>query len=312
MTNDNKNVAGGRPAEEKQHSFVFDLFKRMVVEKPLGAFGLVVIIVFLAIGIFAKYLIPFSIIQINLHMINQPSSSTHLMGTDFLGRDVLSQFIYGARSSMEVGLGAAALAIVISVLIGAPTAFIGGKTDMIVQRFIDVWLSVPAFIVLLIMMTLLPRSIFTMIMVLGTTAGIGGARLIRSAVIVIKPNTYISASEAIGSSRLQSLLRHIVPNIMPMIIVSFTLGVGQAIMSEAALDWLSFGLPISIPSWGTMNPWPWAPLAISLTIFGINMFGDSLRDLLDPRLRGGVGRYSLKPKKLQQLRKYFVKEQLND
>jgi len=312
MTNDNKNVAGGRPAEEKQHSFVFDLFKRMVVEKPLGAFGLVVIIVFLAIGIFAKYLIPFSIIQINLHMINQPSSSTHLMGTDFLGRDVLSQFIYGARSSMEVGLGAAALAIVISVLIGAPTAFIGGKTDMIVQRFIDVWLSVPAFIVLLIMMTLLPRSIFTMIMVLGTTAGIGGARLIRSAVIVIKPNTYISASEAIGSSRLQSLLRHIVPNIMPMIIVAFTLGVGQAIMSEAALDWLSFGLPISIPSWGTMNPWPWAPLAISLTIFGINMFGDSLRDLLDPRLRGGVGRYSLKPKKLQQLRKYFVKEQLND
>jgi peptide/nickel transport system permease protein len=312
MTNDNKNVAGGRPAEEKQHSFVFDLFKRMVVEKPLGAFGLVVIIVFLAIGIFAKYLIPFSIIQINLHMINQPSSSTHLMGTDFLGRDVLSQFIYGARSSMEVGLGAAALAIVISVLIGAPTAFIGGKTDMIVQRFIDVWLSVPAFIVLLIMMTLLPRSIFTMIMVLGTTAGIGGARLIRSAVIVIKPNTYISASEAIGSSRLQSLLRHIVPNIMPMIIVAFTLGVGQAIMSEAALDWLGFGLPISIPSWGTMKPWPWAPLAISLTIFGINMFGDSLRDLLDPRLRGGVGRYSLKPKKLQQLRKYFVKEQLND
>jgi len=312
MTNDNKNVAGGRPAEEKQHSFVFDLFKRMVVEKPLGAFGLVVIIVFLAIGIFAKYLIPFSIIQINLHMINQPSSSTHLMGTDFLGRDVLSQFIYGARSSMEVGLGAAALAIVISVLIGAPTAFIGGKTDMIVQRFIDVWLSVPAFIVLLIMMTLLPRSIFTMIMVLGTTAGIGGARLIRSAVIVIKPNTYISASEAIGSSRLQSLLRHIVPNIMPMIIVAFTLGVGQAIMSEAALDWLGFGLPVNIPSWGTMYPWPWAPLAISLTIFGINMFGDSLRDLLDPRLRGGVGRYTLKPKKLQQLRKYFAKEQAND
>jgi len=308
MTNDNKNVAGGRPAEEKQHSFVFDLFKRMVVEKPLGAFGLVVIIVFLAIGIFAKYLIPFSIIQINLHMINQPSSSTHLMGTDFLGRDVLSQFIYGARSSMEVGLGAAALAIVISVLIGAPTAFIGGKTDMIVQRFIDVWLSVPAFIVLLIMMTLLPRSIFTMIMVLGTTAGIGGARLIRSAVIVIKPNTYISASEAIGSSRLQSLLRHIVPNIMPMIIVAFTLGVGQAIMSEAALDWLGFGLPISISSWGTMNPWPWAPLAISLTIFGINMFGDSLRDLLDPRLRGGVGRYTLKHKKLQQLKKYFAKD----
>jgi len=308
MTNDNKIVAGGPPVEEKRHSFVFDLFKRMVVEKPLGTFGLVVIIVFLAIGIFAKYLIPYSIVQINLFKMNQPSSSAHLLGTDFLGRDVLSRFIYGARSSMEVGIGAAALAIIISVLIGAPSAYIGGKTDMIVQRFIDVWLSVPPFIVLLIMMTLLPHNIFTMIMVLGTTAGIGGARLIRSAVIVIKPNTYISASEAIGNSRLQSLLRHVVPNIMPMIIVAFTLGVGQAIMSEAALDWLGFGLPISIPSWGTMNPWPWAPLAISLTIFGINMFGDSLRDLLDPRLRGGVGRYTIKPKKLQQLKKYFAKD----
>ena len=198
--------------------------------------------------------------------------------------------------------------IVISVLIGAPSAFIGGKTDMIVQRFIDVWLSVPPFIVLLIMMTLLPRSILTMIMVLGTTAGIGGARLIRSAVIVIKPNTYISASEAIGSSRLQSLLRHIVPNIMPMIIVAFTLGVGQAIMSEAALDWLGFGLPISISSWGTMNPWPWAPLAISLTIFGINMFGDSLRDLLDRVCAAASGVIRSNLKKLQQLKKYFAKD----
>ena len=308
MKNDNKIVAGGLPVKEKRHSFVFDLFKRMVVEKPLGTFGLVVIIVFLAIGIFAKYLIPYSIIQINLFKMNQPSSSAHLLGTDFLGRDVLSRFIYGARSSMEVGIGASALAIIISVLIGAPSAYIGGKTDMIVQRFIDVWLSVPPFIVLLIMMTLLPHSIFTMIMVLGITAGIGGARLIRSSVIVIKPNTYISASEAIGNSRLQSLLHHIIPNIMPMIIVAFTLGVGQAIMSEAALDWLGFGLPISISSWVTMNPWPWAPLAISLTIFGINMFGDSLRDLLDPRLRGGVGRYTLKHKKLQQLKKYFAKD----
>ena len=308
MSTNNETVTPVKQVKERRSNFLLELFKRIVLEKPLGTFGLVVIIIFLFVGIFAKYLIPFPLHQINLLKMNQPSSSVHLLGTDFLGRDVLSWFIYGAQSSMEVGLGAAALAIVVSVLIGAPSGFVGGKTDMIVQRFVDVWLSIPPFIVLLIMMTLLPHSIFIMIIVLGTTAGIGGARLIRSAVIVIKPNAYISASEAIGSSRLQSLLRHIIPNIMPMIIVAFTLGVGQAIMSEAALDLLNFGLPISIPSWGTMNPWPWAPLAISLTIFGINMFGDSLRDLLDPRLRGGVGRYTLKPKKLQQLRKYFVKD----
>ena len=310
MSTNNETVTPVKQVKERRSNYLFDLFKRMVLEKPLGTFGLVVIIIFLFVGIFAKYLIPFPLHKINLLKLNQPSSSAHLLGTDFLGRDVLSWFIYGAQSSMEVGLGAAALAIVVSVLIGAPSGFVGGKTDMIVQRFVDVWLSIPPFIVLLIMMTLLPHTIFIMIIVLGITAGIGGARLIRSAVIVIKPNAYISASEVIGSSRLQSLLHHIIPNIMPMIIVAFTLGVGQAIMSEAALDLLNFGLPISIPSWGTMNPWPWAPLAISLTIFGINMFGDSLRDLLDPRLRGGVGRYTLKPKKLQQLRKYFVKEQL--
>jgi peptide/nickel transport system permease protein len=312
MTVDNGNTVSSMRVTEKHHNYLYDLLKRMVCEKPLGTFGLVVIIIFFAIAIFAKYLIPYPIIQVNLLMMNQPSSSAHLLGTDFLGRDVLSRFIFGARSSMEVGLGAASLAIIISVLIGAPSAFIGGKTDMIVQRVVDVWLSMPPFIVLLVLMTMLPSSILVMILVLGITAGVGGVRLIRSAVIVIKPNTFISAGEAVGNSLWHQLLRHVMPNIMPTIIIAFTLGVGQAIMSEAALAWLGFGLPISIPSWGTMSPWPWAPLAISLTIFGINMFGDSLRDLLDPRLRGGVGRYSLKPKKLQQLRKYFVKEPLND
>ena len=314
MTTDNKTVATEQSVEEKRHSFVFDLFKRMVVEKPLGTFGLVVIVFFLALGIFAKFLIPFPINHIDLLNMAKPPSAKYLLGTDGIGHDNLSRFILGARSSMEIGLGAAVLATFLSVCIGAPSGFIGGKIDMIGQRFIDVWLSIPNFIILMTALIILPRNILTMILVLGLTAGIGGVRLIRSAVIVIKPNTYVSAVEAIGDSRWHALIRHILPNIMPTIIIAFTLGVGQAIMSEAALDLLGFGLPMSIPSWGSLifNVWPWAVIAISLTIFGINMFGDSLRDLLDPRLRGGVGRYTLKPKKLQQLRKYFVKEQLNN
>ncbi len=310
MTNDNR----FQPVEGKRHSFIFELFKRMVVEKPLGTFGLVVIIVFLAAGIFAKFIMPFSINHIDLLNMGKPPSAKYLLGTDGIGRDNLSRFILGARSSMEIGLGAAALATFLSVLIGAPSGFIGGKTDMILQRFVDVWLSIPNFIILMTAMIILPRNILVMILALGITAGIGGVRLIRSAVIVIKPNTYVSAGEAVGDSRWHALIRHILPNIMPTIIIAFTLGVGQAIMTEAALDLLNFGLPASIPSWGSIifSVFPWAVLAISLTIFGINMFGDSLRDLLDPRLRGGVGRYTIKPKKLQQLRKYFVKEQLND
>jgi peptide/nickel transport system permease protein len=307
MTIDNKNVATEQSVEEKRHSFVFDLFKRMVVEKPLGTFGLVVIAFFLALGIFAKFLIPFPINHIDLLNMAKPPSAKYLLGTDGLGRDNLSRFILGARSSMEIGLGAAVLATFLSVLIGAPSAFSGGKADMIVQRFIDVWLSIPNFIILMTAMIILPRNIFMMILVLGITAGIGGVRLIRSAVIVIKPNTYVSAGDAVGDSRWHALIRHILPNIMPTIIIAFTLGVGQAVMSEAALDLLGFGLPMSIPSWGSLifSVWPWAVIAISLTIFGINMFGDSLRDLLDPRLRGGIGRYALKPKKLEQLKQRY-------
>jgi peptide/nickel transport system permease protein len=304
MTIDNKTVATGQPVEEKRHSFLFDLFKRMVIEKPLGTFGLVVIIVFLAAGIFAKFIMPFSINHIDLLNRGEPPSTKYLLGTDGLGRDNLSRFLLGARSSMEIGLGAAVLAIFLSVLVGAPSGFIGGKTDMIVQRFIDVWLSIPNFIILMTAMIIVPRNIIMMILVLGITAGIGGVRLIRSAVIVIKPNTYVSAGDAVGDSRWHALLRHILPNIMPTIIIAFTLGVGQAIMSEAALDFLGFGLPMSIPSWGSLifSVWPWSVIAISLTIFGINMFGDSLRDLLDPRLRGGVGRYALSDKKLKELK----------
>jgi len=118
MSTNNVTVTPVKQVKERRSNYLFDLFKRMVLEKPLGTFGLVVIIIFLFVGIFAKYLIPFPLRQINLLKMNQPSSSAHLLGTDFLGRDVLSWFIYGARSSMEVGLGAAALAIVVSVLIG--------------------------------------------------------------------------------------------------------------------------------------------------------------------------------------------------
>ncbi|MFZ1914259.1 MAG: ABC transporter permease, partial [Dehalococcoidales bacterium] len=236
------------------------------------------------------------------------------LGTDELGRDELSRLIYGARISMEVGLGATFLNVLVSILIGATSGFLGGKTDMIVQRFVDVWMSIPGFVILLTVMTILPRNLIVMILVLGITGGIGGARLVRSAVIAIKSNIYISASDAIGCSPMRILLVHIIPNIMPTLIIMFTLGIGGNILAEAGLSFLGFGLPPGIPSWGVLinssqaylqtDPQLalWPGLALSLSVYGINMFGDSIRDLLDPRLRGGVGRYSLSDKKLNQLK----------
>jgi peptide/nickel transport system permease protein len=185
---------------------------------------------------------------------------------------------------------------------------------MVVQRFVDVYMSIPYFVILLTLMTILPRSLITILLVLGIGGGIAGARLVRSAVIGIKSNMYVSASEAVGSSPLRTLLVHILPNIMPTLIITFTLGIGGAILAEAGLSFLGFGLPPGVPSWGVLinssqaylqtDPQLalWPGLALSLAVFGMNMFGDSIRDLLDPRLRGGVGRYALSEKKLKELK----------
>src|SRR5208283_1545270 len=314
MTTKNSSAAPAKRVEDKRPGFFMDLLRRLILEKPLGTFGLGVIIIFFAAGIFSKFIMPFGYQQIHLLERLQGPSAKYLLGTDELGRDELSRLIYGARISMEVGLGATFLNVLVSILIGATSGFLGGKTDMIVQRFVDVWMSIPGFVILLTVMTILPRNLIVMILVLGITGGIGGARLVRSAVIAIKSNIYISASDAIGCSPMRILLVHIIPNIMPTLIIMFTLGIGGNILAEAGLSFLGFGLPPGIPSWGVLinssqaylqtDPQLalWPGLALSLSVYGINMFGDSIRDLLDPRLRGGVGRYSLSDKKLQQLK----------
>ena len=314
MTTKNSSAAPAKRVEDKRPGFFMDLLRRLILEKPLGTFGLGVIIIFFAAGIFSKFIMPFAWSQINLLQTFKGPSAKYLLGTDELGRDELSRLIYGARISMEVGLGATFLNVLVSILIGATSGFLGGKTDMIVQRFVDVWMSIPGFVILLTVMTILPRNLIVMILVLGITGGIGGARLVRSAVIAIKSNIYISASDAIGCSPMRILLVHIIPNIMPTLIIMFTLGIGGNILAEAGLSFLGFGLPPGIPSWGVLinssqaylqtDPQLalWPGLALSLSVYGINMFGDSIRDLLDPRLRGGVGRYSLSDKKLNQLK----------
>ena len=189
MTTKNGNAAPVKRVENKRPGLFFDLLRRLVLEKPMGTFGLGLIIVFFTMGIFSKFIMPFSWSQIHLLERLQGPSGKYFLGTDELGRDELSRLIYGARISMEIGIGATLLNTVVSILIGATSGFLGGKTDMIVQRFVDVWMSIPGFVILLTVMTILPRSLLTMIMVLGITGGIGGARLVRSAVIAIKSNT---------------------------------------------------------------------------------------------------------------------------
>ena len=280
-----------------------DLFRRLVKEKPLSIIAGVVILLLMLVAIFADVLAPFPHDEVNIVDRMQAPSDRYLLGTDQLGRDLLSRLIFGAQISLTVGLAATAVNVVVAVLIGGPSGFFGGRLDLAAQRFVDAWMAFPGLLLLLTIMSLVGRGVPQIIVVLGVTGGIGGSRVIRGAVIGVKENVYFQAAEAIGSTRWRTLIRHVLPNIAAPIIIVFTINVGAVIISEAALSFLGFGLPISVPSWGGMLSREgrefmevaprlalWPGLCLTIVVYCLNMFGDAVRDLLDPRLRGGAGR----------------------
>ncbi len=280
-------------------SLVGDLLFRLLREKPLGVVGAAVVLTLLVCGSFADLLAPYGISEINLEDRMASPSPKHLLGADHLGRDILSRIIYGARVSLIVGVSGTAVQVLISTGIGIPSGYFGGKLDMVLQRLVDAWMSLPGLLVLLTVMSMVGRGTLQMILVLGVLIGIGSSRIVRSAVISVKQNDYFLAAEAIGSSTPATLVRHILPNIMATIIIIFSVSIGEIIMSEAALSFLGFGLPPEVPSWGGMLSSEGRAymevkpslallpgLALATVIYGVNMFGDAVRDLLDPRLRG--------------------------
>jgi peptide/nickel transport system permease protein len=213
---------------------------------------------------------------------------------------MLSRLIYGARLSLGVGLAATAINVVVALLVGGTSGFLGGKFDLVMQRFVDAWIVFPGLLILLTIMSIAGRGMLQLILVLGISGGIGGSRVVRSAVIGIKENDYFLAARAIGSPTTATLIRHVLPNIMPVMIIIFSISVGGVIMAEAGLSFLGFGLPATVPSWGgmlsregrlfmEMAPWlaVWPGLALTIVVYSLNMFGDAMRDLLDPRMRGG-------------------------
>jgi len=308
----NMSDATGTPSEmteQRRRPFLLDLLIRLVREKPLGTAGGIIVLIMLFVGIFADFAAPYGVNEAHLEDILQAPSAKYILGTDNIGRDLLSRIIYGARISVIVGVCAAALDVVVATAIGIVSGFFGGKTDMIIQRFVDAWMCFPSVFLLLTIMAILGPGMFQVIIVLGISVGIRSSRVVRAAVIGIKQNIYIEAAIAVGAPTKAILLRHILPNIMAPIIIIFTIAMGQAILTEATLSFLGFGIPPPAPSWGGMlsgqgryymniAPWMaiWPGLALAIAVYGINMLGDALRDLLDPRLRGGLGRYVLTPK----------------
>ena len=289
-------------------------FMRLLRETPLGFVGGIITLLLLFTGIFADSLAPYGMNEINPVNALAPPSAEHWMGTDNLGRDVFSRVIYGARVSMIVGLGAAALSVFIGTSVGMLTGYIGKNFDLATQRAVDAVMSLPLLVVLLMIASIFGNNMGMLILGLGILTGIAGSRNMRGIILSYKENMYIEAAKAIGCSTGRILYRHLLPNVMPFVITGFAVLVPAIIITEAALSFLGFGVPPPAPSWGGMlggagrsyfflAPWMavWPGVALSLAVFGLSMFGDALRDLLDPKLKDGVGRYGMTPDKLAKV-----------
>ena len=286
----------------KRRAALADFFIRLVKEKPLGTFSGIIILILILVAIFADALAPYPYREIHLADRLTGPSAQYLLGTDHVGRDFLSRIIYGARISLTVGLAATALNVVVAVVLGGTSGYLGGKLDLAVQRFVDAWMAFPGLLLLLTIMSIAGQGLLQIILVLGIAGGIGASRIVRGAVIAIKENDYFLAARAIGSPGTATLIRHVLPNIMAPVIIIFTINIGGVIISEASLSFLGFGLPIEVPSWGGMLSREgreymemaprlalWPGFCLTTVVYCFNMFGDALRDLLDPRLRGAGG-----------------------
>jgi len=305
--------SSGRIAERKRHSFLVDFVIRLVKEKPLGTVGGIITLLLLLTGIFANLIAPYGMNETWVGDFLTPSSAKFWLGTDNVGRDVLSRVIFGARISVIVGLAGSTFATILSTVIGIVSGYIGGKLDLIVQRLVDTWMCLPGLVILMVLITIMGASIWSIIIAVGLSFGIPGSRIIRGAVLSLKENVYVAAATAIGCSTPRILTRHMLPNVMATVIVLFSIRVPAVILAEASLSFLGFGIPPPFPSWGGMlggtgrnymfmAPWLalWPGLALAITVYSVNMFGDAVRDILDPRMRGGAGRYGVRGKEKSQ------------
>ena len=274
--------------------------------QPLGTAGGVVILILVLVSIFADGLAPYRFEEIHLRDRLQAPSAQYLLGTDHVGRDLLSRLIPRGAAVTDGGAGRHRPQRRGGGADRRHHRFIGGRLDLVTQRFVDAWMAFPGLLLLLTIMSIAGRGMLQIIIVLGVSGGIPASRVVRGAVLGVKENVYFQAAQAIGSSRRRSLLRHVLPNIAAPIIIIFSNNVGGVIMSEAALSFLGFGLPPDIPSWGGMLSREgrqymemaphlalWPGLCLTVVVYSLNMFGDAVRDLLDPRLRGRLGRYGV-------------------
>jgi peptide/nickel transport system permease protein len=289
-----------RPAPTpRTRAWYVDVWVQLLRRKPLGTLGGAIVVVMLAAAVFADVVSPYGFAQTSLRDRFIAVDRAHWLGTDQLGRDLLTRLIYGARISLYVGFGAVVLGSVIATVLGILSAYFGGRVDLLLQRAVDAWMAFPPLLLLMSIMSLVGPSVGNITAVLGIAFGIQNSRIIRGVALALKEHTFIESARAAGAGHLRITTAHILPNVLPTIIVVATTGLSTVILTEASLSFLGLGVPPPYPTWGGMlslagldhmyqAPWLaiWPAVALSLAVFGFNMLGDGLRDLLDPRLKG--------------------------
>ncbi|MBI1736139.1 MAG: ABC transporter permease [Candidatus Rokubacteria bacterium] len=261
--------------------------------------GGVLLGVMVVLAFAAEWVAPYDYDDADIFARLKPSSATHWLGTDNLGRDLLSRVIHGARVSMAVGFGGVVLGLLGALVAGVFSGYFGGVLDAVVQRVVDAFMCFPLLLVALTIMALLGPGLVNVILTLGLVLAVRDSRVIRGSVLSVKTNLYVEAARALGAPHGAILRRHVLPNIFAPVIILATVNLGAVILIEAALSFLGFGVPPPHPSWGGMlstagvvhmlrAPWLalWPGVALSVAVFSANMLGDALRDILDPRLRG--------------------------
>jgi peptide/nickel transport system permease protein len=278
---------------------VWEGVTRFVRRQPIGGLSTLILLVMVLAAIFAPIVAPYSPTANDVGPSLEGPSSEHLMGTDQFGRDIFSRIVYGARVSLYVGLVTTMLGTAAASVLGAFSGYRGGAFDYVVQRFVDASQAIPPLILLIGVMVVLGPSITNVILALAFRQALSVSRVVRGSVIGVRANAYIEAAQTIGATHARILGLHILPNVLPVIVVIVSTSIGGLIIAEASLSFLGYGVPPPTPSWGGMMsvegrvymlaaPWMliFPTIALSLVVFAMNMLGDALRDELDPRLRG--------------------------
>ena len=273
---------------------------RFLRRQPLGAFGAAIVVLFIVLGATGPYIVPFDTSAMAVGPRLSGPTLDHPFGTDAFGRDQFSRIIVGARLSVFVGFGAVAIGTGAATILGLWVGYVGGKADMVVQRVVDGVMAYPPLVLALVAVGVLGPSALNVTLVLGVLMIASNSRVVRGSTLAIKESTYVEAARVVGASTPRVIVRHVLPNVVSPLIVIATVSLGSVILAEGALSFLGLGVPPPTPSWGRMiggeesrfyfatNPalvlFP--GVALTLVVFAFNMFGASLRDVLDPRLRG--------------------------